>query len=77
MVEIAHDLTERLTALDRAHDLVRPLSAGQGAAALLGDLLSIVLAPYDDLGASRGAYGSRSNAWASARHRQLGSRTLS
>jgi two-component sensor histidine kinase len=51
---MAHDLTERLTALGRAHDLVRPLSVGQGAAALPGDLLSILLAPYDDLGAFKG-----------------------
>ncbi len=52
--DMATELTGRLTALGRAHDLVRPLSAGQGAAALLGDLLSILLAPYDDLGAFKG-----------------------
>jgi two-component sensor histidine kinase len=52
--EMAQDLIGRLTALGRAHDLVRPLAAGQGAAALLGDLLSILLAPYDDLGAFKG-----------------------
>lgn len=51
---MTHELIGRLTALDRAHDLVRPLSAGQGAVALLGDLLSILLAPYDDLGAFKG-----------------------
>jgi two-component sensor histidine kinase len=51
---MAHELTGRLTALGRAHDLVRPLAPGQGAAALLGDLLSILLAPYDDLGAFKG-----------------------
>ena len=51
---MATELTGRLMALGRAHDLVRPLSAGQGAAALLGDLLSILLAPYDDLGAFKG-----------------------
>ncbi|MEG3180250.1 sensor histidine kinase [Sphingomonas sp. LT1P40] len=52
--EMASDLTGRLAALGRAHDLVRPLPNGQGAAALLGDLLSILLAPYDDLGAFKG-----------------------
>ncbi|HEX8483149.1 MAG TPA: HWE histidine kinase domain-containing protein [Allosphingosinicella sp.] len=52
--EMALELTQRLTALGRAHDLVRPLPGGQGSAALLGDLLSILLAPYDDLGAFSG-----------------------
>ena len=52
--DMAHTLTERLTALGRAHDLVRPLPNGQGDAALLGDLLSVLLAPYDDLGAFKG-----------------------
>lgn len=51
---MAHQLTERLTALGRAHDLVRPLPNGQGGAALLGDLLTVLLAPYDDLGAFSG-----------------------
>ena len=52
--EMAHDLTRRLTALGRAHDLVRPLPGGQGTDALLGDLLTVLLAPYDDLGAFSG-----------------------
>jgi two-component sensor histidine kinase len=52
--EMARELTQRLTALGRAHDLVRPLPSGQGSAALLGDLLSVLLAPYDDLGAFSG-----------------------
>jgi two-component sensor histidine kinase len=52
--EMARDLTLRLTALGRAHDLVRPLNGNQGRAALLGDLLSVLLAPYDDLGAFTG-----------------------
>ena len=52
--EMARELTQRLTALGRAHDLVRPLPGGQGQAALLGDLLSVLLAPYDDLGAFTG-----------------------
>ncbi len=49
--EMAHELTLRLTALGRAHDLVRPLPGAEGRAALLGDLLTVLLAPYDDLGA--------------------------
>ena len=51
---MAQELTQRLAALGRAHDLVRPLPGGQGQAALLGDLLSVLLAPYDDLGAFSG-----------------------
>ncbi|MFN7103466.1 MAG: sensor histidine kinase [Pseudorhizobium sp.] len=52
--EMAELLTGRLAALGRAHDLVRPLPGHQGQAALLGDLLSILLAPYEDLGAFSG-----------------------
>ena len=52
--EMAQELTGRLTALGRAHDLVRPLPLGQGNAALLGDLVSVLLAPYDDAGAFSG-----------------------
>jgi two-component sensor histidine kinase len=52
--DMARDLTERLSALGRAHDLVRPLPDRQGGAALLGDLFSVLLAPYDDLGAFAG-----------------------
>jgi two-component sensor histidine kinase len=52
--EMARELIQRLGALGRAHDLVRPLPNGQGTAALLGDLLSVLLAPYDDLGAFSG-----------------------
>ena len=48
------ELTQRLTALGRAHDLVRPLPGEQGKAALLGDLLSILLAPYDETAAFSG-----------------------
>lgn len=52
--EMAAELTGRLAALGRAHDLVRPLPGQQGHAALLGDLLSVLLAPYEDLGAFSG-----------------------
>lgn len=52
--DMAELLTGRLAALGRAHDLVRPLPGHQGQAALLGDLLSILLSPYEDLGAFSG-----------------------
>lgn len=54
VAHMTEDLTRRLTALGRAHDLVRPLPGTQGTAALLGDLLSLLLAPYDDQGAFSG-----------------------
>ncbi|MBX9760444.1 MAG: histidine kinase [Beijerinckiaceae bacterium] len=52
--DMAQELTSRLTALGRAHDLIRPISGRQGTAALLGDLISLLLAPYDNLGAFSG-----------------------
>ncbi len=52
--DMARELTQRLTALGRAHDLVRPIKGHEGSAALLGDLLSVLLAPYDDMGAFSG-----------------------
>jgi two-component sensor histidine kinase len=52
--EMAKELTERLAALGRAHDVVRPLPGHQGRAALLGDLIAVLLAPYDDSGAFSG-----------------------
>lgn len=53
-VDMARQLTHRLTALGRAHDLVRPIPWREGGDALLGDLLAVLLAPYDDLGAFSG-----------------------
>ncbi len=52
--DMSHDLIGRLTALGRAHDLVRPLPGYEGNAALLGDLIAVLLAPYDDSGAFAG-----------------------
>ena len=53
--EMASELTLRLTALGRAHDLVRPVPGQTEApSTLLGDLLTVLLAPYDDLGAFSG-----------------------
>lgn len=54
VVQMTGELTERLTALGRAHDVVRPLPGEQGKAALLGDLLSVLLAPYDETAAFSG-----------------------
>jgi len=52
--DMAKQLTNRLTALGRAHDLVRPLPGGGGKTALLGDIFSVLLAPYDDKAAFAG-----------------------
>ena len=53
--DMARELTLRLTALGRAHDLVRPVPGQtRTPSALLGDLLTVLLAPYDDLGAFSG-----------------------
>ena len=46
--EMASDLRQRLTALGRAHDLVRPISGKAENKAELGDLLAVLLAPYVD-----------------------------
>lgn len=51
---MALELTQRLTSLGRAHDVVRPLPGEQGKAALLGDLLAVLLAPYDGTAAFSG-----------------------
>jgi two-component sensor histidine kinase len=50
--DMAHELTERLMALGRAQELVRPMPGRKNEAALLGDLISILLAPYDEKGAT-------------------------
>ncbi|MBD0425400.1 histidine kinase [Aquisalinus flavus] len=52
--DMSKQLINRLTALDRAHDLVRPLPGEQGRTALLGDICAVLLAPYDDAGAFAG-----------------------
>ncbi len=52
--DMVFQLTHRLTTLGRAHDLVRPLHGGQASAALLGDLFTVLLAPYNDGGAFAG-----------------------
>jgi two-component sensor histidine kinase len=52
--DMARELTQRLTSLGRAHDLIRPIPGQEGRAALLGDLLTILLAPYDSTEAFSG-----------------------
>ncbi len=52
--DMTGELTQRLTALGRAHDVIRPLPGEQGKAALLGDLLSVLLSPYDETAAFSG-----------------------
>lgn len=45
-VDMARELTQRLTALGRAHDLVRPVPGQtKASSALLGDLLTVDVAP--------------------------------
>ncbi|WP_315702631.1 MULTISPECIES: sensor histidine kinase [unclassified Bradyrhizobium] len=50
--DMAHELTSRLMALGRAQDLIRPGPGRKSEGALLGDLVSVLLAPYDERGAS-------------------------
>ena len=61
VAEMAGDLTRRMTALGRAHDLVRPVAADPAStakAALLGDLFAALLMPYDvDAGSGDSASG--------------------
>ena len=52
--QMANELMNRLIALGRAHDLVRPIRGGQDHAALLGDLVTVLLAPYDDVDPFKG-----------------------
>jgi two-component sensor histidine kinase len=52
--DMAQQLTHRLIALGRAHELVQPGSGQEAETALLGDLFSVLLSPYDDLGADSG-----------------------
>src|SRR4029078_5628390 len=49
---MARKLTHRLMALGRAQELVRPTPGRKNEGALLGDLISVLLAPYDEKGAS-------------------------
>ncbi len=46
--DMARDLTQRLVALGRAHDLVRPLQGRSERTATLDTMISVLLAPYED-----------------------------
>src|SRR5688572_19078178 len=50
--DMARELTDRLIALGRAQQLVRPSPGKKNQGTLLGDLVSVLLAPYDEKGAS-------------------------
>ena len=50
--DMARELTDRLMALGRAQELVRPVPGRKNEGALLGDLITVLLAPYDEKGAS-------------------------
>jgi two-component sensor histidine kinase len=50
--DMARELTNRLMALGRAQELVRPQPGRKNEGSLLGDLVSVLLAPYDEKGAS-------------------------
>jgi two-component sensor histidine kinase len=52
--DMAEDLTKRLTALGRAHELARPNGGRPVEAVLLGDLLSVLLQAYDETDGSLG-----------------------
>lgn len=52
--EMAEDLTRRLKALGRAHDLVAPKLSEQRRATQLSELLAILLGAYDDEDAAGG-----------------------
>lgn len=52
--EMAQELAKRLTALGRAHDLVRPGGGHPVQAALLADLLAVLLQAYDETDGSSG-----------------------
>ena len=49
--DMAHDISRRLKALGRAHDLVRPTLSEQKKATQLAGLLGVLLDAYDDDGA--------------------------
>ena len=55
--EMNLQLTVRLTALGRAHDLIRPVPGQPKSAALLADLLSVLLAPYAEMSGSKRRIG--------------------
>ncbi len=49
--DLVRDITSRLSALGRAHALVRPIPGQKVTAVLLGDILTVLLAPYENTNA--------------------------
>lgn len=47
--DLVRDITSRLSALGRAHALVRPIPGQTVTMVLLGDLLAVLLAPYENM----------------------------
>jgi two-component sensor histidine kinase len=47
--DLVRDITNRLSALGRAHALVRPIPGQTTAAVLFGDILAVLLAPYENM----------------------------
>lgn len=47
--DLVRDITNRLSALGRAHALVRPIPGQTTTAVLLGDILAVLLAPYENM----------------------------
>ncbi|KJS42948.1 MAG: histidine kinase [Rhodospirillaceae bacterium BRH_c57] len=47
--DLVRDITNRLSALGRAHALVRPVPGQTITAVLLGDILTVLLAPYENM----------------------------
>ncbi len=75
--QMAHELTGRLSALGRAHNLVRPLSPDRGRRRCWG-ICSRSCCPHMTISApSRAASAWRSSAWGSARPRPRRSRSSS
>jgi hypothetical protein len=68
--DMARELTQRLTALGRAHDLVRPLPAGKAAPPCSAISSRCCSRPMTISAPSAAGSGSRSSAWASARRRR-------
>jgi two-component sensor histidine kinase len=46
--DMVSDFSQRLIDLGRTHDLVRPTAQGDARSALLGDLFSVLLSPYNN-----------------------------
>jgi two-component sensor histidine kinase len=67
--DMAQELTSRLMALGRAQNLIRPMPGREREAALLGDLISVLLAPYEEKGQrSHSRLGAEDECWRKFEH---------